>query len=58
MKSYDCDKWYQSLISSLAKQGTSMSAIKQLPKMQYERLIEIEEQFLYLKEFPDEVRFL
>ena len=50
----DCEKWYKSFVSSLAKRA----AIKQLSKLQSERLSEIEEQFLYLRELPDEVRFL
>ena len=35
-----------------------MSAIKQPSKSQSKRLTEIKEQFLYLRELPDKVRFL
>ena len=45
-------------VSSLAKRDATMTAIKQLSKLQSERPTEIEEQFLYLREFSDKVRFL
>ena len=35
-----------------------MSTMKQLSKLQPERLTEIEEEFLDMKELPNEVRFL
>ena len=35
-----------------------MSTMKQLSKLQPERLTEIEEEFLDMKELPKEVRFL
>jgi len=35
-----------------------MSTVKQLSKSQSERLTEIEEQWLYLREVPDDVRFI
>ena len=35
-----------------------MSIVKQLNKSQFERLTEIEEQWLYLREVPDDVRFI
>ena len=42
----------------MAKRDAIMSTMKQLSKLQPERLTEIEEEFLDMKEFPNEVRFL
>ena len=42
----------------MAKRDAIMSTMKQLSKLQSERLTEIEEEFLDMKEFPNEVRFL
>ena len=42
----------------MTKWDTIMLTVKQLSKSQFERLIEIEEQFLYMRELPDEVIFL
>lgn len=42
----------------MAKRDAIMSTMKQLSKLQSERLTEIEEEFLDMKELPNEVRFL
>ena len=42
----------------MAKRDAIMSTMKQLSKLQSERLTEIEEEFLDMKELPKEVRFL
>ena len=42
----------------MAKRDAIMSTMKQLSKLQSKRLTEIEEEFLDMKELPNEVRFL
>ena len=42
----------------MAKRDAIMSTMKQLSKLQSERLTKIEEEFLDMKELPNEVRFL
>ena len=42
----------------MAKRDAIMSTMKQLSKLQSERLTETEEEFLDMKELPKEVRFL